>query len=134
MNGIEKEIVGEMKSTDAIRADVLESFEYEFPERDVELDISTEEFTSVCPKSGLPDFATIRINYLPDKKCVELRSWKFYLMSYRHVGIFHEHVVNRILEDFVAAIEPKRATVYGDFTIRGGVHTTSKVSWENKTE
>lgn len=134
MNGIEKEIVGEMKSTDAIRADVLESFEYEFPERDVELDISTEEFTSVCPKSGLPDFATIRINYLPDKKCVELRSWKFYLMSYRHVGIFHEHVVNRILEDFVATIEPKRATVYGDFTIRGGVHTTSKVSWENKTE
>ena len=64
MKGIEKEIVGEMKSTDAIRADVLESFEYEYPERDIELDISTEEFTSVCPKSGLPDFATIRINFL----------------------------------------------------------------------
>ena len=130
MKGIEKEIVGEMRSTDSIRADVLETFEYEYPERDVELDISTEEFTSLCPKSGLPDFATIRINYIPDKKCVELRSWKFYLMSYRNVGIFHEHVVNKVLEDFVAAVEPKRATVFGDFTIRGGVHTTSKVSWE----
>ena len=87
MKGIEKEIVGEMKSTDAIRADVLDTFEYEYPERDVELDISTEEFTSVCPKSGLPDFANIRINYIPDKKCVELRSWKFYLMKYPNMPI-----------------------------------------------
>jgi len=129
----EKEIIGDFKSPDSVRPDILETFEYEYPETDVGLDISTDEFTCVCPKSGLPDFATITINYLPDKKCVELRSLKFYLMSYRNVGIFHEHVVNRILGDFVKAVEPKTVTVYGDFKIRGGLHTTSEVSWEKKT-
>ena len=129
----EKEIIGDFKSPDSVRPDILETFEYEYPETDVSLDISTDEFTCVCPKSGLPDFATITINYLPDKKCVELRSLKFYLMSYRNVGIFHEHVVNRILGDFVKAVEPKTVTVYGDFKIRGGLHTTSEVSWEKET-
>jgi len=129
----EKEIIGDFKSPDSVRPDILETFEYEYPETDVSLDISTDEFTCVCPNSGLPDFATITINYLPDKKCVELRSLKFYLMSYRNVGIFHEHVVNRILEDFVKAVEPKTVTVYGDFKIRGGLHTTSEVSWEKET-
>ena len=100
----EKEIIGDFKSPDSVRPDILETFEYEYPETDVGLDISTDEFTCVCPKSGLPDFATITINYKPDKKCVELRSLKFYLMSYRNVGIFHEHVVNRILGDFVKAV------------------------------
>lgn len=130
MKDKEKEIIGDFKSPDSVRPDILETFEYEYPETDVGLDISTDEFTCVCPKSGLPDFATITINYLPDKKCVELRSLKFYLMSYRNVGIFHEHVVNRILGDFVEAVEPKMVTVYGDFKIRGGLHTTSEVSWE----
>ena len=130
MKDKEKEIIGDYKSPDSVRPDILETFEYEYPESDVGLDISTDEFTCVCPKSGLPDFATITINYLPDKKCVELRSLKFYLMSYRNVGIFHEHVVNRILGDFVEAVEPKMVTVYGDFKIRGGLHTTSEVSWE----
>ena len=129
----EKEIIGDFKSPDSVRPDILETFEYEYPETDVGLDISTDEFTCVCPKSGLPDFATITINYKPDKKCVELRSLKFYLMSYRNVGIFHEHVVNRILGDFVKAVEPKTVTVYGDFKIRGGLHTTSEVSWEKET-
>lgn len=129
----EKEIIGDFKSPDSVRPDILETFEYEYPETDVGLDISTDEFTCVCPKSGLPDFATITINYRPDKKCVELRSLKFYLMSYRNVGIFHEHVVNRILGDFVKAVEPKTVTVYGDFKIRGGLHTTSEVSWEKET-
>ena len=129
----EKEIIGDFKSPDSVRPDILETFEYEYPETDVGLDISTDEFTCVCPKSGLPDFATITINYKPDKKCVELRSLKFYLMSYRNVGIFHEHVVNRILGDFVKAVEPKSVTVYGDFKIRGGLHTTSEVSWEKET-
>lgn len=129
----EKEIIGDFKSPDSVRPDILETFEYEYPKTDVGLDISTDEFTCVCPKSGLPDFATITINYKPDKKCVELRSLKFYLMSYRNVGIFHEHVVNRILGDFVKAVEPKMVTVYGDFKIRGGLHTTSEVSWEKET-
>jgi len=130
----EKEIIGDFESPDTVRPDILETFEYEYPETDVGLDISTDEFTCVCPKSGLPDFATITINYVPDKKCVELRSLKFYLMSYRNVGIFHEHVVNRILKDFVKVVEPTMVTVYGDFKIRGGLHTTSEVSWEKDKE
>ena len=133
MKDKEKEIIGDFKSPDSVRPDILETFEYEYPESEVGLDISTDEFTCVCPKSGLPDFATITINYLPDKKCVELRSLKFYLMSYRNVGIFHEHVVNRILGDFVEAVEPKMVTVYGDFKIRGGLHITSEVSWEKSS-
>ena len=126
----EKEIVGELLSPDTIRQDILETFEYEYPGSEVDLNISTDEFTCVCPKSGLPDFATITVKYVPDLKCVELKSLKFYLMSYRQVGIFHEHVVNRILGDFVEVVEPIRVTVFGDFKIRGGVHTTSEVSWE----
>ncbi len=128
----EKEIVGELLSPDTIRQDILETFEYEYPGSEVDLNISTDEFTCVCPKSGLPDFATISIKYVPDLKCVELKSLKFYLMSYRQVGIFHEHVVNRILGDFVEVVEPIRVTVFGDFKIRGGVHTTSEVSWEKE--
>ncbi len=128
----EKEIIGELLSPDTVRPDILETFEYEYPGREVDLNISTDEFTCVCPKSGLPDFATITVKYVPDLKCVELKSLKFYLMSYRQVGIFHEHVVNRILGDFVEAVEPIRVTVFGDFKIRGGVHTTSEVSWEKE--
>ena len=128
----EKEIVGELLSPDTIRQDILETFEYEYPGSEVDLNISTDEFTCVCPKSGLPDFATITVKYVPDLKCVELKSLKFYLMSYRQVGIFHEHVVNRILGDFVEVVEPIRVTVFGDFKIRGGVHTTSEVSWEKE--
>ncbi len=128
----EREIVGEFLSPDTINLDILETFEYEYPGRDVDLNISTDEFTCVCPKSGLPDFATITIRYVPDLKCVELRSLKFYLMSYRQVGIFHEHVVNRILGDFVEVVEPISVTVFGDFKIRGGLHTTSEVSWEKE--
>ena len=130
MKKIEKEIVGKSFKPNKIRADVLKTFKYEYPGRDIELEITTDEFTAVCPKSGLPDFATIGIFYVPDKKCVELKSLKFYLMSYRNVGIFHEHVVNRILEDFVAAVKPKSITIEGDFNERGGVHTISEVSWE----
>ena len=132
MNEKEKEIVGELLSPDTIRQDILETFEYEYPGSEVDLNISTDEFTCVCPKSGLPDFATISIRYVPDLKCVELRSLKFYLMAYRQVGIFHEHVVNRILGDFVEVVEPIRVTVFGDFKIRGGLHTTSEVSWEKE--
>ena len=128
----ERKIVGEFLSPDTIHLEILETFEYEYPGRDVDLNISTDEFTCVCPKSGLPDFATISIRYVPDLKCVELRSLKFYLMAYRQVGIFHEHVVNRILGDFVEVVEPIRVTVFGDFKIRGGLHTTSEVSWKKE--
>ena len=113
---------------DAIEADVLETFAYEYAGKDAELEIATDEFTSVCPFSGLPDFGTLTINYTPNKKCLELRSLKYYLLSYRNVGIFYEHLANRILEDLVACCKPKRMTVVGEFTARGGLSSTVTAS------
>ncbi|HOU36397.1 MAG TPA: preQ(1) synthase, partial [Candidatus Omnitrophota bacterium] len=82
------------------------------------------EFTCICPKTGLPDFADIKIEYSPDRYCVELKSFKMYTIAFRNVGIFHEHVTNKILEDFVAAAKPKRAKITGIFNSRGGIQTT----------
>ena len=86
-----------------------------------------EEFTSVCPKTGQPDFGAIRVSYVPDKTCVELKSLKLYLGSYRQMGIFYEAVTNKILDDLVAACAPKRMTVVGDFNVRGGIGTAVTV-------
>jgi 7-cyano-7-deazaguanine reductase len=85
--------------------------------------IETDEFTAVCPWSGLPDFATIHIDYIPDSVCIELRSLKYYLLSYRTVGMYQEHVVNRILDDLVRCAKPKWMKVSADYRIRGGIHT-----------
>ena len=102
---------------------VLDTFPYEYEGKDIVIAIDTDEFTAVCPWSGLPDFGTIRIDYVPDKLCVELRSFKYYLLSYRNVGIYQEHAANRILDDLVACTRPKRMTITLDYKIRGGVHT-----------
>lgn len=91
--------------------------------REYEVAISAPEFTCVCPMTGQPDFAEIRIKYVPDELIVELKSLKLYLWSYRDEGIFHEHVVNKILDDFVAVCQPIRCEVVGDFNVRGGIHT-----------
>ncbi len=109
---------------DKIDVDVLEVFDYEYPGKLIEIVISTEEFTSVCPFSGLPDFGKLTIRYIPDKKCIELKSLKYYLLSYRNVGIFYEHVVNRILEDLVKVCDPINMKVEAEFTVRGGLKTT----------
>jgi 7-cyano-7-deazaguanine reductase len=101
----------------------LETFPNPRPERDYEISMECPEFTCVCPRTGQPDFATIRINYVPDKLCVELKSLKLYLWSYRDEGAFHEAVVNKILDDFVRACRPRKLTVVGDFNVRGGIHT-----------
>ncbi len=101
----------------------LQTFENPKPERSYEISFDCPEFTCVCPKTGQPDFATIKINYVPDKLCVELKSLKLYLWSYRDEGAFHEAVTNKILDDLVAAISPRRMTVIGDFMVRGGIHT-----------
>ncbi len=101
----------------------LETFSNPRPERDYEISMECPEFTCVCPRTGQPDFATIRINYVPDKLCVELKSLKLYLWSYRGEGAFHEAVVNKILDDFVQACRPRKMTVVGDFNVRGGIHT-----------
>lgn len=105
-------------------AKTLETFANPKPERDYLIRFETPEFTCLCPKTGQPDFATLRVEFVPDKLCVELKSWKLYLWSYRNEGAFHEAVTNRILDDLVAAIAPRRARVEGDFNVRGGIHTT----------
>jgi 7-cyano-7-deazaguanine reductase len=91
--------------------------------RDYEIEIVLPEFSSVCPKTGLPDFGKLVLRYVPDKLCLELKSYKMYLLSYRNLGIFQENVVNRVLRDVVAATQPVTATVIGDFTPRGGLST-----------
>jgi 7-cyano-7-deazaguanine reductase len=101
----------------------LETFANPKPERDYEIRFECPEFTCLCPKTGQPDFATIRIRYTPAERCVELKSLKLYLWSYRNVGAFHEAVTNKILDDLVAATQPRAMTVEGDFLVRGGIHT-----------
>src|SRR5918992_6135877 len=101
----------------------LETFPNPRPERDFEINIECPEFTSMCPKTGLPDFGTIRIRYVPDERCLELKAVKFYLMGYRNQGIFYEAATNKILDDLVGACRPRRMTVVGDFTARGGITT-----------
>jgi 7-cyano-7-deazaguanine reductase len=102
----------------------LETFPNPHPQRDFEIAMECPEFTCICPRTGQPDFATIRIRYVPADLCVELKSLKLYLWSYRDEGAFHEAVINRILDDLVEACRPKTMTVVGDFNVRGGIHTT----------
>ena len=101
----------------------LETFPNPKPGREYEISFECGEFTCLCPRTGQPDFATMTITYVPDRQCVELKSLKLYLWSYRDVGAFHEDVVNHILDDLVKACSPRRMTVEGDFFIRGGIHT-----------
>jgi 7-cyano-7-deazaguanine reductase len=103
---------------------ILETFPNPEPGRDYEIRFRCPEFTCVCPKTGQPDFATIAIRYVPDQKCVELKSLKLYLWSYRAVGAFHEKVTNTICDDLVALLQPRFLEVEGDFNVRGGIHTT----------
>ncbi len=108
----------------------LETFPNQFP--DYEIAMEVPEFTSVCPKTGLPDFGTLTIRYVPNKTCLELKSLKLYLLAYRNLGIFYENAVNRILEDVVAACSPARATVVGDFNPRGGIRSVITVHHPRK--
>lgn len=111
-------------SPDNVSAEILEAIAYKYAaRREIEIIIQQPEFTSVCPMTGLPDFGCIIIKYVPAEKIVELRSLKFYLLQYRNVGIFYEHVVNRILDDLVDVLAPRRMTLTGDFTSRGGITT-----------
>jgi len=105
----------------------IETWPNQYP--DYEIEIVNPEFTSVCPKTALPDFGKIVLRYTPDKLCLELKSYKMYMLAYRDLGIFQENVVNRILRDVVKAAKPKRATVIGDFSARGGLTTLVTASW-----
>ena len=108
----------------------LETFENPAAHRDFEIRFECPEFTCLCPLTGQPDFATIRIAYTPDEQCVELKSLKLYLWSYRNEGAYHEAVTNKILDDIVAAISPRKLTVIGDFWVRGGIETVVEVNYE----
>ena len=111
----------------------LETFPNPRPERDYEIAINCPEFTSVCPMTGLPDFGEIRIVYVPDATCVELKSLKYYLLEFRNRGIFYEQVTNQILDDLVAALQPRRMTVVGSFSARGGITTSVTARHEART-
>ncbi len=115
-----------------IDVDVLETFPYEYAGREIVMTIETDEFTAVCPWSGLPDFATIRIAYIPSRVCIELRSLKYYLFSYRNVGMYQEHVVNRILDDLVRSASPRWMKVTADYRVRGGIHTVASREYTRK--
>ncbi len=104
--------------------EILETFENQYAHRPYEIEIICPEFTSVCPRTGQPDFGTITLRYVPRQKCVELKSLKFYLQKYRNEGIFYEHLTNRILDDLVAVLAPERMTVTARFNPRGGITTT----------
>jgi 7-cyano-7-deazaguanine reductase len=110
--------------------DLLETFPNPKPERDYEIEIHCPEFTSVCPKTGLPDFGEIIIRYVPDQLCLELKALKYYMVDFRNRGIFFEAVTNQILDDLVATCYPRRMTVVGDFAVRGGIGTTVTAEYE----
>jgi 7-cyano-7-deazaguanine reductase len=111
-------------------AQTLETFPNPRPERDYEIQIRCAEFTSVCPKTGLPDFGVIHITYTPDQSCIELKALKYYLLEYRNQGIFYEAATNRILDDLVAACRPRRMRVTGAFSARGGITTDVIATYE----
>jgi 7-cyano-7-deazaguanine reductase len=110
----------------------LETFPNQFPGRDYTIEIRCPEFTSLCPKTGQPDFGVLTFTYTPAAKCVELKSLKLYLQQFRNEGIFYEHVTNRILDDLVAVVEPKRMTLVAAFTPRGGITTHVTATYEAK--
>lgn len=110
--------------------DLLETFDNQFPDREYTIEIVCPEFTSVCPNTGQPDFGTLTFTYVPAAKCVELKSLKLYLQQFRNEGIFYEHVTNRILDDLVATLSPRRMTLVAAFTPRGGISTTVTVRYE----
>ena len=108
----------------------LDTFAYEFPGNEIWIDFEIPEFTAICPFSNFPDFAVIRLKYVPNERCIELKSLKLYINSFRNVKVFHEHVINIIREDFVAACDPLKVEIEGDFHVRGNIKTVVRTSYE----
>ena len=121
-----------IKGEEAIDPQCLLSFQYEYPEQDSEVSLDTDEFTAVCPWTGLPDYGTLQISYVPDQSCIELKSLKYYLLSYRDVGIVQEHAANRILRDLVALCQPRNMKVTLDYKVRGGINTSVSVEYTGR--
>ena len=110
----------------------LDTFPYEYPGREIKINFEIPEFTAICPFSDFPDFATIRIEYVPNERCVELKSLKLYINSFRNVKVFHEHVINMILEDFTRACDPLSVEIEGDFHMRGNIKTVVRGSYQKQ--
>ena len=110
-----------MPDNEIPRQELLETFQNDFPNRDYDIEIICPEFTSVCPKTGQPDFGTLTITYIPDKLCIELKSLKMYLQSFRNEGIFYENVTNTILDELVALLQPRSMILLAEFSTRGGI-------------
>ena len=121
---------GLMEGEESVTSHSLLTFTYEYPGSDAEIVIDTDEFTTVCPWTGLPDQGKLTVRYVPNQLCVELKSFKYYLLSYRNVGIVQEHAANRILKDLVATCDPLRMDLSLDYNPRGGLHTIVAVNYE----
>ena len=122
----------DLKAEEAIDKDCLLAFEYEYPGQVSEVSIDSDEFTALCPWTGLPDYGTLTIDYIPSSLCIELKSLKYYLLSYRDVGIVQEHAANRILKDLVDLCQPRWMKVCLDYKVRGGIHTKVSVEHSHK--
>ena len=120
----------EIRQDAAIDTECLMAFQYEYPGQETEVIIDTDEFTAVCPWTGLPDYGTLTITYVPGESCIELKSLKYYLLSFRDVGIVQEHAANRILQDLVACCRPQRMKIKLDYKVRGGIHTDVIVEYQ----
>ena len=124
----------DVRSTPRAEMDLfpLDTFLYEFPGREIKIKFEIPEFTAICPFSDFPDFALIRLEYVPNERCVELKSLKLYINSFRNIKIFHEHVINVILEDFTRACDPLSVEIEGDFHVRGNIKTVVRASYRKK--
>ena len=121
---------GPIDTPESIDSGCLLTFPYDYPDSDAEVVIDTDEFTAVCPWTGLPDFGMLVVRYVPNRQCIELKSLKYYLLSYRNVGIVQEHAANRMLRDLVAISQPKRMHLKLDYKARGGIHTVVEASYD----
>ena len=110
----------------------LDTFPYEYAGREIRINFEIPEFTAICPFSDFPDFAVIKLEYVPNERCIELKSLKMYINSFRNIKVFHEHVINIILEDFVRACDPLRVEIEGDFHVRGNIKTVVRASYEKQ--
>nr|Q3APR5.1 RecName: Full=NADPH-dependent 7-cyano-7-deazaguanine reductase; AltName: Full=7-cyano-7-carbaguanine reductase; AltName: Full=NADPH-dependent nitrile oxidoreductase; AltName: Full=PreQ(0) reductase [Chlorobium chlorochromatii CaD3] len=116
-----------------MKLEILESFENKYPNRDYTIEIVNPEFTSVCPITGLPDFGTITIRYVPNQRCVELKSLKYYFFEFRNAGIFYENITNKVLDDMVALLEPRSISVITEWKARGGITETVSVHYTSQS-
>ena len=123
-------LIVEETPTEAMSLPELDTFGYKYRGKEIKISFNCPEFTAICPFSDFPDFATIKIDYVPNELCVELKSLKLYINAFRSVKIFHEHVVNRILEDFVRACDPTAVEIEGDFNVRGNIKTVIRASYQ----